>query len=287
MTESWLARGRWRVILRPVPVGFRASLVQSLGFGVIGLGALAMTLGLRIFPLAELGDLMVLVGACALALSILTAKLVLRASPDTADVLSWSLIAFPVAGALTAPATAALFGLLSGQLAEAVSLYPFIALVGGVHVGLPLGLAFGVVFLVPLLAMASFKRRPSRVGAMRAVALCGVWLTLIGIGTLWSTQGMWGVGVTGLAVIAGLGVLGMSMARLHASRTWLGAVQRGEIEAWAIYSVLDIDTPRNLAWWERGADDTPRAVLCRIEESEARSPYRANDTLVHPTARLP
>lgn len=250
-----------------------------------------MTLGLHVFPLGIIGDAMVLVAACALALSAVTAKLVLRASPDTADVLSWSLIAFPVAGALTAPATAALIGLLQGHLAEAVSVYPLVGLIGGAHLGLPLGLAYGVCFMVPLLAMAGVQRRPSHIGALRAVLVCGLWLAMIGVASFWSTLGAWGSTLTCLAAMGaamgGLGMLGIALARIHGSRTWMAAVERGEIDGWEIHSVLDVDTPRGLPWWARGSDDTPRAVLCRRERSDATSPYRATDSLLHPTALLP
>ena len=179
----------------------------------------------------------------------------------------------PLLGAINVGLSAAILHAMGGQLVEGVAFF-FIGSLFGLLMGAPVGLAFGIGFLVPTVCTVRDREVASHAVVERSLRTVGLWLLAWGFIVLACLRfDAWTLSLPA-ALCFGVGGLGaaVGIALTLRRERWLERVRDGRISGWAIEPRDDRHDEEDLRPFVHQSETDCEDVLVR--RIDMATPYR-------------
>jgi hypothetical protein len=266
--------------LSPVTIAAASAVMGSIAIGYL---------------MQDLGVGVVAVGACTAALSYAAT----RAATSLARARTQAVLlclGFTVAAAvLNSPISFVVVGLFDDHyrtpgLADLFG-GALLALVVGLCLTIPLGVAFSLPFMVLVGATHRSSRDSSPEGVDRTLRTCGIWLTVVGAGCAAAASGLSSTLGSGPGVSQGLVYASVGLATLGAiaavvahgliaaRRAWVARVRAGLVPGWALVSADEVMAELEHLPTLLASSTAPRDVLVRRGPGAGPGAYRRGEGL--------
>jgi hypothetical protein len=197
--------------------------------------------------------------ATTLALSVILAHYAICSERLTT---LWCVMGGPCFGALNAGCSLALIGVADGQLEQALIALLLGSTLGIVYWGGPLGLVYGLAYLVPLRSAVEARQFPSYDGAASVLRKSGAWLVVLGLALVgwwvlfdsgigkgdhvWErgssvAQAYAAAGLPIVALLLGSAMWALGTLRRRARHRFVERVRQGHVPGWKVVPLDSYD----------------------------------------------